>query len=156
MDLHRRLLLVNAAGLSQSGLSACQRPEPLARVAGITWVGHAPLYLARERDFLKISSVRLMLSRMLDAIVSFESYVTQLAGLGATHLLDIRRFPGAIVDVLAARSAALADNHTLLGGAGAGLCPMAQSVSTLMLHSSLLKTSHSLDGINDVRFLPAA
>jgi NitT/TauT family transport system substrate-binding protein len=43
----------------------------------------------------------------LDAVVSFEPYVTQLARLGAVRLLDSRRFPGAMVDVLVARSSAL-------------------------------------------------
>ena len=38
MDPHRRLLLASAAGLPLAGLSACQRPEPLVRVSGISWV----------------------------------------------------------------------------------------------------------------------
>ena len=318
-NMQRRLLMLSAAGLSLAGLSACQRPQPLIRVAGISWVGYSPLYLARELNFLKHASVRLlelnsnaaslmalaagqveaaaltldeflvaregqpdlrvimvfdesagadvvmarpditqpeqlrgrrigvedstngalMLSRTLDAaglrpedvfkvsisgatqissyasnqvdaIVSFEPYATQLSELGATRLLDSRRFPGVIVDVLAARSSALADspeqfrqllagyfqaltvlqtnpaqatplmtptlgintqeltqallgvhmlsltdNHALLGGPGAGLRPMAQSVSTLMLRSSLLKTRPRLDGLTDARFLPS-
>lgn len=319
MDLRRRLLLVSAASLSLAGLSACQRPEPLVRVAGMSWVGYAPLYLARELGYLKNANVRLleltssaaslmalaagqveaaaltldeflvaregqldlrvimvfdesagadvvmarpsitqpvllrgrrvgvedtangalMLSRTLDvaglrpedvtkvpisgptqvssyasgqvdAVVSFEPYATQLAKLGAVRLLDSRRFPGAIVDVLVARSSALtnspglfrqllagyfqaltmlqtdpaqatalmtptlginaqeltqallgvhmmnlADNRALLGGASAGLRPMAQSVATLMLRSGLLRTNPGLDDIADVRFLPS-
>lgn len=219
MDLYRRLLLASAAGLSLSGLSACQRPEPLVRVAGMSWVGYSPLYLARELGYLKNANVRLlelasnaaslmalaagrveaaaltldeflvaregqidlrvimvfdesagadvvmarpnitqpellrgrrigvedsangalMLSRTLDvaglraedvikvpisgpmqvnsyasgqvdAIVSFEPFASQLARLGAVRLLDSRRFPGAIVDVLVARSSALANS----------------------------------------------
>jgi NitT/TauT family transport system substrate-binding protein len=60
MDPHRRRLLVSAAGLSLSGLSACQRPESLVRVAGTSWVGYAPLYLARELGYLKNTKVRLL------------------------------------------------------------------------------------------------
>ncbi len=43
----------------------------------------------------------------IDAVVSFEPYATQLAKTGARRLLDSSRFPGLIVDVLAARSEAL-------------------------------------------------
>ncbi len=320
MDPQRRLILTSAAGLTLAGLSACQRPEPLVRVAGISWVGYAPLYLARELGYFNNAHLRLleltsnaaslmalaagqveaaaltldeflvaregqidlrvimvfdesagadvvmvrpditrpellrgrrigvedtangalMLSRTLDvaglrpedvtkvplagptqvssyaskqvdALVSFEPYATQLARLGALRLLDSRRFPGAIVDVLAAQSSALAnspaqfgqllagyfqalnllktspaqattlmtptlginaqeltqalkgvhmmnlaDNRTLLGGASPGLLPMTQSVATLMLRSSLLRTSPSLDNLTDAHFLPTA
>jgi len=44
----------------------------------------------------------------VDAVVCFEPYATQLARLGAHRLVDSRRFPGVIVDVLVARTSALA------------------------------------------------
>ena len=225
----RRLLLASAAGWSLGALSACQRPEPLVRVAGITWVGYAPLFLARELGYLNHTRVRLlelssnsaslmalasgqveaaaltldevlvaregqvdlqvimvfdesagadvvmarpeitrlaqlrgrriavestangalMLSRTLeaaglrpgdvvqvpiagpaqvgsyaqkevDAVISFEPFASQLTKLGAVRLLDSRRFPGAIVDVLAARSSALANSPVQFGHLLAG------------------------------------
>jgi len=220
----RRLLLASAAGVSLAALGACQQPEPLVRVAGITWVGYAPLFLARELGYLNHTHLRLlefssnsaslmalasgqveaaaltldevlvaregqvdlqvimvfdesagadvvmarpditqlaqlrgrriaventangalMLSRTLDAaglrpddvvqvpiagptqvssyaqkevdaVISFEPFASQLARLGAVRLLDSRRFPGAIVDVLAARSSALANSPGQFG-----------------------------------------
>jgi NitT/TauT family transport system substrate-binding protein len=44
----------------------------------------------------------------VDVVVCFEPYATQLAKLGATRLIDSSRFPGVIVDVLAAKRSALA------------------------------------------------
>lgn len=44
----------------------------------------------------------------IDAVVCFEPYATQLAKRGAQRLLDSSRFPGLIVDLLVARSDALA------------------------------------------------
>lgn len=44
----------------------------------------------------------------VDAVVCFEPYATHLARLGAHRLIDSRRFPGVIVDVLAVRASALA------------------------------------------------
>ena len=220
----RRLLLASAAGLSLATFGACQQPEPLVRVAGITWVGYAPLFLARELGYFNHTQLRLlelssnsaslmalasgqveaatltldevlvaregqvdlqvimvfdesdgadvvmarpditqlaqlrgrriavestangalMLSRTLDAaglrpddvvqvriagatqvssyaqkevdaVISFEPFASQLARLGAVRLLDSRRFPGAIVDVLAARSSALANSPGQFG-----------------------------------------
>jgi NitT/TauT family transport system substrate-binding protein len=44
----------------------------------------------------------------IDAVVCFEPFATQLAKHGARRLLDSSRFPGLIVDLLGARSDALA------------------------------------------------
>ena len=44
----------------------------------------------------------------IDVVVCFEPYATQLAKRGAQRLLDSSRFPGVIVDLLVARSDALA------------------------------------------------
>jgi len=44
----------------------------------------------------------------VDAVVCFEPYVTQLANLGAQRLLDSSQFPELIVDLLVARTDALA------------------------------------------------
>jgi NitT/TauT family transport system substrate-binding protein len=46
-------------------------------------------------------------AREVDALVTFEPYATRLAKAGARRLLDSSRFPGLIVDVLAARADAL-------------------------------------------------
>lgn len=43
----------------------------------------------------------------VDALVSYEPHATRLEALGAHRLLDSRAFPGLIVDVLVARTAAL-------------------------------------------------
>jgi NitT/TauT family transport system substrate-binding protein len=43
----------------------------------------------------------------VDAVVCFEPYATQLVKAGAHRLVDSRRFPGVIVDVLVARASAL-------------------------------------------------
>ncbi|MEW5771543.1 MAG: ABC transporter substrate-binding protein [Pseudomonadota bacterium] len=66
------------------------RPEEVRKVPLIA-ANHVAAYQARE----------------VDALVSFEPFATQLAGVGARRLLDSRRFPGLIVDVLAARGEAL-------------------------------------------------
>jgi NitT/TauT family transport system substrate-binding protein len=63
-------------------------------------------------DIVKVSvtsdrHVAAFQAHQVDALVSFEPHATQLAGLGATRLLDSRRFPGLVVDVLAARASAL-------------------------------------------------
>ena len=229
MDPDRRLLLASAAGLSLAALSACQQPEPLVRVAGISWVGYAPLFLARELGYFNATNLRLlelpsnsaslmalasgqveaaaltldevlvaregqvdlrvimvfdesagadvvmarpditqlvqlrgrrigventangalMLSRTLDAaglrpddivqvpivgpaqvssyaqkevdaVISFEPFASQIARLGAVRLIDSRRFPGAIVDVLAATASALAHSPGQFGQLLAG------------------------------------
>lgn len=212
----RRQLLASAVCLSVVGLGACQRPEPLVRVAGHAWVGYTGLFLARELGHFNNTNLRLLelttasdsllalasdqveaatltldewlvaregqldlrvimvfdesagadmvmarpgvtrleqlrgqrvaveetatgallLSRTLDAaglrpddviklplagsaqvdayangavdaVVCFEPYATHLARLGAHRLIDSRRFPGVIMDVLVARASAL-------------------------------------------------
>lgn len=69
----------------------------------------------RPQDVVKVPlagapQVSSYASGEVDAVVSFEPFATQLARLGAVRLVDSRRFPGVIVDVLAARSQALADS----------------------------------------------
>ena len=56
----------------------------------------------------------------VDAVVCFEPYATQLAARGAKRLLDSRQFPGLIVDLLVARSDALAASATQLRQLTAG------------------------------------
>lgn len=229
MEPDRRLLLAGAASLSLAALGACQRPEPLLRVAGNAWVGYAPLFLARELGYFNHTKLRLLelstasnslmalasgqveaaaltldevlvaregqvdlrvvlvfdesagadvvmarpgihrlellrgqrigvedtatgalmlasalaaaglrpddvvkvplagpaqvrsfAAQEVDAVVCFEPFATQLARLGAVRLVDSRRFPGAIVDVLAARSSALANSPVQMGQLLAG------------------------------------
>lgn len=57
----RRPLLAFAAAAAASmlGLVGCQRPEELVRVASNSWVGYAPLYLARELGHFKEPLLRL-------------------------------------------------------------------------------------------------
>jgi NitT/TauT family transport system substrate-binding protein len=213
----RRQLLASAVGLSLTTLGACQRSEPLVRLASDPWVGYCGVFLARELGYFNSTNLRLLemtsgsnslmalasgqveaatltldewlmaregqldlqaimvfdesagadvvmvrpgitrleqlrgqrvaldesatgalvLSRTLDlaglrpddvvkrplagpaqvdayangevdAVVSFEPYATHLARLGAHRLIDSRRFPGVIMDVLVARANALA------------------------------------------------
>lgn len=217
VDQGRRSWLGAATGLSLAGLVGCEPPQLLVRVAGISWVGYAPLFLARESGYFDAANLRLlelpsnsaslmalaagqveaaaltldeflvalegqldlrvvlvfdesagadvvlarpgikqlsdlrgrriavensatgalMLARALesaglrpneivklpmagpmqvsayaqgqaDAVVCFEPYATQLSRLGAVRLIDSSSFPGLIMDVLAARSSALA------------------------------------------------
>jgi NitT/TauT family transport system substrate-binding protein len=217
MHPDRRQLLASAVCLPLAGLGACQRPEPLVRVATGPWVGYAGLLLARELGYFQNTRLRLVemtsnsnilmalasdqveaatltldewllaregqldlrvimvfdesagadmvmarpditrleqlrgqrvaveesgtgalvLSRTLDlaglrpddiikrplagsaqldayakgevdAVVCFEPHATQLLQMGAHRLIDSRRFPGVIVDLLAVRASALA------------------------------------------------
>jgi len=67
----------------------------------------------------------------IDVVVSFEPFATQLAKLGAQRLIDSSRFPGLIVDLLVARSDALAASPSqfqqLVAGYFRGLEYLAQS-----------------------------
>lgn len=57
----RRFLAgLGAAGLVAAGLPGCQQPEPLVRVAGIVWIGYAPLFLAREQNIYDATALRLI------------------------------------------------------------------------------------------------
>lgn len=82
---------VGALMLAQLLAAAQLQPADVIKVP-VTSDGHVAAYAAGE----------------IDAVVCFEPYATQLAKRGAQRLLDSSRFPGLIVDMLVARSDALA------------------------------------------------
>lgn len=53
IDTGRRSILALAAGVPLVGLFGCQRPGDMVRVASNSWVGYAPLFLARELGYVK-------------------------------------------------------------------------------------------------------
>ena len=62
----------------------------------------------RLEDVIKVpmtadQSVAMFQSEMVDAVVTFEPWVSQLEALGAVRIYDSRRVPERIVDVLAVR-----------------------------------------------------
>jgi NitT/TauT family transport system substrate-binding protein len=66
----------------------------------------------RVEDVVKVpitadQSVGMFHSSLLDAVVTFEPWVSQLEGLGAVRVYDSTRVPDRIVDVLAVRSDAI-------------------------------------------------
>jgi len=169
----RRLLLASVAGLLLATLGACQQPEPMVRVAGNSWVGYAPLYLARELGYFNLTNLRLLeLAARSSALANSPGQFEQLLAGYFQALAMLQKSPSQAATVMAPTlgiSAAelltalqgvhmmnLADNRRLLVGTPPGLEPVARYVSALMLRSGLLNAGPSLDALTDERFLPTA
>lgn len=91
VDPNRRMLLANAAGASLAGLTGCQRPEPLVRVATNAWVGYAPLFLARELGSFDTANLRLLeLSSNSASLMALASGQVEAAALTLDELLVAR------------------------------------------------------------------
>ena len=60
IDTGRRSFLALAASAPLVGVLGCQRPPDLVRVASNSWVGYAPLFLARELGHLQEPLLRLV------------------------------------------------------------------------------------------------
>jgi len=99
----------------------------------------------------------------VDAVVSFEPFATQLARLGAVRLVDSRQFPGAIVDVLAVRAAAVASSPLQIGQLLAGYfqaLPMLQKspaqAGNLMAPTLGISTAELTAALQGVRLMTLA
>lgn len=91
VDPNRRMLLASAAGASLAGLTGCQRPEPLVRVATNAWVGYAPLFLARELGSFDTANLRLLeLSSNSASLMALASGQVEAAALTLDELLVAR------------------------------------------------------------------
>jgi NitT/TauT family transport system substrate-binding protein len=90
-DQIRRLFLAATAGLTLTGLSACQRPEPLVRVATNAWVGYEPLLLARDLGHFDAANLRLLeLTSNSGSLMALASGQTEAAALTLDELLVAR------------------------------------------------------------------
>lgn len=99
----------------------------------------------------------------VDAVVCFEPYATQLAKRGARRLLDSSRFPGLIVDMLVARSDALATAprqfRALTAGYFRALDHLAQSpaqAAALMAPRMAISPDEVLQALKGVRLMDLA
>lgn len=99
----------------------------------------------------------------VDAVVCFEPYATQLAKRGARRLLDSSRFPGLIVDMLVARSDALATAprqfRALTAGYFRALDYLAQSpaqAAALMAPRMAISPDEVLQALKGVRLMDLA
>jgi len=87
----RRQLLACTLGLSLAGLAACQRSEPLVRVATHSWVGYTGLLLARELGHFNNPSLRLLeLTTASDSLLALASDQVEAATLTLDEWLVAR------------------------------------------------------------------
>jgi len=90
-DVGRRRVLAAAAGLPLAGLAGCQRNEPLVRLATNSWVGYAPLFLARELGHFDGVNLRLLeLSSNSASLMALASGQAEAAALTLDELLVAR------------------------------------------------------------------